>query len=171
MVPVIETVASLPDSTINAMPPIATLVASIHDRDGRERNSTTDNMPVRMGAEPSATTVPTATPVSCTAAKNVAPYIAWPKPAMIHIYKGSVAVVTCGLRMSAVIAKSAVAPTMNLTAATPSEVALSGPSARDVPVVAKQNAANSTNSRERTAIFVMFSVLAIVLNTFPMMVH
>ena len=32
---------------------------------------------------------------------------------------GGVAVVTCGLRMSAVIAKSAVAPTMNLTAAIP----------------------------------------------------
>jgi hypothetical protein len=41
-------------------------------------------------------------------------------------------------------------PTMNRMAATPREVALSGPRARDVPVVAKQIAANSTNSRERT---------------------
>jgi hypothetical protein len=48
------------------------------------------------------------------------------------------------------MANNAMAPTMNRMAATPSEVALSGPSARDVPVVAKQIAANSTNSRERT---------------------
>ena len=49
------------------------------------------------------------------------------------------------------MAINAIAPTMNLIAATPSEVALSGPSARDVPVVAKQIAANSTSSRERTS--------------------
>jgi len=60
---------------------------------------------------------------------------------------------------------------MNRMAATPSDVALSGPSARDVPVVAKQNAANSTNSRERTVNFVMFSILVIDSNTFPTMVH
>jgi hypothetical protein len=60
---------------------------------------------------------------------------------------------------------------MNRMAATPREVALSGPRARDVPVVAKQIAANSTNSRERTAIFAMFSILVVGLNTFPMMVH
>ena len=86
-----------------------------------------------------------------TAAKNVAPYIAWPKPAMIHIYRGSETVVTSGLRARVVMAKRAMAPTINRIAATPREVALSGPSARDVPVVAKQIAANSTNSRERTA--------------------
>jgi hypothetical protein len=56
-------------------------------------------------------------------------------------------------------------------AATPSEVALSGPSARDVPVVAKQIAANSTSSRERTPIFEMFSVPTNGLNTYPTMVH
>jgi hypothetical protein len=49
------------------------------------------------------------------------------------------------------MANSATAPTMNLTAATPSDVAESGPSAREVPVVAKQNAAKSTDRRERTA--------------------
>jgi hypothetical protein len=54
------------------------------------------------------------------------------------------------------MANNAMAPTINLMAATPSDVALSGPSARDVPVVAKQIAANSTNSRDRKAIFVMF---------------
>jgi hypothetical protein len=76
--------------------------------------------------------------------------MAWPKPAMSHKYRGSVDVMACGLRASLVIANNAIAPIMNLMAATPSEVALSGPSARDVPVVAKQIAANSTNSRERT---------------------
>jgi hypothetical protein len=59
-------------------------------------------------------------------------------------------VVTCGLRISAVTANKAMAPTRNRMAATPREVALSGPSARDVPVVAKQIAANRTNRRERT---------------------
>jgi hypothetical protein len=54
------------------------------------------------------------------------------------------------------MANSAMAPTMNRMAATPSEVALSGPSARDVPVVAKQIAAKSTNRCERTTIFAMF---------------
>jgi hypothetical protein len=55
------------------------------------------------------------------------------------------------LRASAVMAKRAMAPTINRIAATPREVALSGPRARDVPVVAKQIAAKSTNRRERTS--------------------
>jgi hypothetical protein len=58
--------------------------------------------------------------------------------------------------MSAVTANNAMAPTMNRIAATPREEALSGPSARDVPVVAKQIAAKSTNRCERTTIFAMF---------------
>ena len=49
-----------------------------------------------------------------------------------------------------VMNQSARAPTKNRTFATPREVADSGPSSRDVPVVAKQSAARSTRNRECT---------------------
>jgi hypothetical protein len=67
------------------------------------------------------------------------------------MYGGTAEFLASDFRDSEVMANSATAPTMNLTAATPSDVAESGPSAREVPVVAKQNAAKSTNRRERTA--------------------
>jgi hypothetical protein len=59
--------------TISAMPTIATVVAKSHRRDGSERPRMNDSAPVMRGALPRATTVPTATPVDRTAAKNVAP--------------------------------------------------------------------------------------------------
>jgi hypothetical protein len=55
------------------MPIIANVVVPSHDRDGALREKNAVIAPVMSGAEPSATTVPTATPVDRTALKNAAP--------------------------------------------------------------------------------------------------
>ena len=59
--------------TMRAMPTIAIVVAITQRREGSEREMMNVSAPVRSGALPNATTVPTATPVERTAAKNVAP--------------------------------------------------------------------------------------------------
>jgi hypothetical protein len=56
------------------MPIIAYTVLASHERDGALRENAAKIVPVMSGAEPRATTVPTATPVERTALKNAAPY-------------------------------------------------------------------------------------------------
>jgi len=71
--PVDETSLDASLDTIIEIPTIASVVATSQRSDGRDRFITNDSAPVISGALPSATTVPIATPVERTAAKNVAP--------------------------------------------------------------------------------------------------
>ena len=65
-----DTLASPPASASSATPAHASAVATAQRGSGRRRSSSHSNRPASVGAEPSATIVPTATPVSATAAKN-----------------------------------------------------------------------------------------------------
>jgi hypothetical protein len=71
--PVDETTLDASLDTIIEMPTMASAVVPSQRRGGRDRFITNDSAPVISGALPSATTVPIATPVERTAAKNVAP--------------------------------------------------------------------------------------------------
>ncbi len=61
--------STIPPSS--ATPITAHPVATNHRCDGRLRVTSHSSIPVNAGAAPSATTVPTATPLSRTPAKNV----------------------------------------------------------------------------------------------------
>ena len=63
----------MPEATMRLIPIIANTVVKSQESDGALREEIAVIVPVISGAEPSATTVPTATPVERTALKNAAP--------------------------------------------------------------------------------------------------
>ena len=84
--------------------------------------------PASAGAEPSATIVPTATPVSATAAKNASWYVATVAAAIRTGQRGSRAS-ACGPRAISATATSSAPPIRIRPAPTPVGARPSGPSA------------------------------------------
>src|SRR4051794_2252164 len=147
--------------TAPAPPPLATrmptpaVARAVHAAQRASRRAPAvmrERRPVNTGAEPIATTVPTATPVSATAAKKASWYVATPAPPRSTGVGRQPGAGVLRFDISPATRASRVAPTAMRAAPTP-RGEMSGPSARAVPVVPNRTAAMSTSWRGSRGLF------------------
>ena len=119
------------------------LVAAAHSHPGAPSRANQPSTPAISGAAPSATSVPTATPVRCTATKKSAWYPATPT-AISHTSGRRNNRVNPRLRAKRTKATMPMAPISRRTAATLGGQACGASSALDVPEVLNSAAATST---------------------------
>src|SRR5829696_9168767 len=143
MIPSASTDAPPPASTSSSTPVQASGVARAQRPVSGSPSSRRPATPARAGADPSATTVPTATPVRSTAAKNESWYMAIAAAITPSSRRGHGAAAAGTARATS----SSRAPPMAIREAPTVSGAASGPSAWAVPVVPKQTAARRTRRR------------------------
>src|SRR5829696_8878820 len=131
--------AEPPASASSTTPAHASAVAAAQRAGGRRPCSSHSSAPVSAGAEPSATIVPTATPVSSTAAKNDTWYTATPAAPASTAPRAHTG--PRPRRTTSANSTSSAPPHAIRAAPTAAGSMPSGPSACAVPVVPKQRAA------------------------------
>ena len=150
--PPISTPPPRPPSVRIAQPATAAAVATIHRRVGRPPRVSQTSRPVKTGALPIVTTVPTATPVRATAEKKQSWYAATPAPPRTSAYGARRPRTDRRPRSarssprSAAMTSSVRPPNTMRAAPTDTGSAPAGASACAVPVVPHREAASSTSS-------------------------
>src|SRR5689334_14019635 len=149
----IDALASSSSPPSRTTPITAHPVATNHGRDGSRRVTSHSSSPVSAGAAPSATTVPTATPLERTPAKNVGWYASTAAPPSSTTPGDSLGTATrTGARRAVhhATAASRLPPATIRVNPTAVVDAASGPYACAVPVVPKHTAAAMTSRTGRT---------------------